>query len=121
MYDWGIDLKNLTLTWSGGCIIRSRLLALIRAENSDNLDQLFKIETFMKALIKSQKTLTQTMSSLTLSNRAYPCLHSSVDYLKYMMTQTSSANLIQAQRDYFGAHTYKRADDPEGPAHHTLW
>ena len=93
------------------------LKADIKKCNNDILTIPF-IADFIQTNIKNIK---KTISLLAMSELPYPTLTTSLDYFKYLTTANSNANLIQAQRDYFGAHTYQRADDPTGKYYHTNW
>lgn len=118
---WQIDLDSLLQTWSGGCIIRSELLDTFRRGLADGQADLLA-QPYVQDFIKQQLPgIQSTLGKLALSPQPYPCLSASLDYFKSLSAAQSSANLIQAQRDYFGAHTYQRADDPSGKAHHTQW
>jgi 6-phosphogluconate dehydrogenase len=119
-HQWGVDLKGLLRVWSGGCIIRSTLLEQVRkalAGQSPWLDA-----PALSRFIRTHWPPTQrAAAALVLSDQSYPVIQAGVDYFKYLTTARSTAYLLQAQRDYFGAHTYQRLDDPEGKAHHTEW
>lgn len=119
-YEWNINLKKLAQTWSGGCIIRSTLLKYIR-EGLDHTDDVLLIPKFLEMINNPKNVLLDAQQLLCRSNQSFPCINSVIDYFKYMVNPQSNANLIQAQRDYFGAHTYKRVDDISGKSHHTNW
>jgi 6-phosphogluconate dehydrogenase len=120
-FEWQINTEALLRIWSGGCIIRSSLLSILRNEwlkcHADILEH-----TYTRNLINSRIIeIKETISKMSLSVRAYPVTSSCLDYFKGLISSRSNANMIQAQRDYFGAHTYKRTDDPSGKAYHTNW
>jgi 6-phosphogluconate dehydrogenase len=120
-YQWGIDLSALFKTWSGGCIIRSKLLQRFRHDIQGSDNDLLLIPFVAEFIKENMQLVRKTMSILTLSNQPYPTLHNNMEYLKYLTQSASNANLIQAQRDYFGAHTYRRIDDESGTSFHTQW
>lgn len=119
-YQWGVNLKTLLRVWSGGCIIRSTLLEQMRKATSTQPHWLCEPGLF-KVVRACWPPAQQAAAALALSPQPYPVIQASVDYFKYLTTARSTAYLLQAQRDYFGAHTYQRLDDPEGLAHHTDW
>lgn len=119
-YSWNINLKKLAQTWSGGCIIRSTLLRYVR-EGLDQSKDILLIPKFSEMINDRKNVLLDAQQLLSRSNQSYSCINSAIDYFKYMINPQSNANLIQAQRDYFGAHTYKRIDDISGKSHHTIW
>ena len=118
---WAIDLAALFRTWSGGCIIRSKLLQRLR-QDINSCDNDLLLIPFVATFIESNlKNIKKTMSLFALSDQPYPTLNSNLDYLKYLTQASSNANLLQAQRDYFGAHTYQRIDDESRASFHTIW
>ncbi len=120
-FGWNIDTGALLKIWSGGCIIRSALLSILR-EGWEECGSDIMQHPFTQQLINAHlDSIKKTMSAMTGSDRAYPVCTSCLEYFKMLITPRSSAYLIQAQRDYFGAHTYKRTDDPSGISHHTKW
>ena len=77
--------------------------------------------SLQETVIQCSDDLTLVSAQAIISRHSIPCLSSACNYLAAYTNQQSTANMIQAQRDYFGAHTYKRVDDPDGPSHHTDW
>ncbi len=119
-YDWQIDIDGLLRTWSGGCIIRSTLLQKLRTGYKK--DQHLLQSAWMVEYINTHwKDIKKAASQLALSNLPYATVHAAIAYFKYITIGKSNANMIQAQRDYFGAHTYQRVDDPESNGFHTQW
>ena len=119
-YHWSLNLSEIARIWTNGCIIRSELMKdfIIFLKESSN--------PFFNASIKEQllahyPNTKQLVADCIIKGIAIPCLSESVNYFNGLKTANSSANLIQAQRDYFGAHTYQRVDDPSGKPHHTDW
>ena len=117
-YGWKLDLSETARIWTSGCIIRSKMmesLSIILKENSNILsNQIKMINDFKPGLI-------QTVSKALTMELAVPCLSSALNYLLAYTSSESPANLIQAQRDFFGAHTYRKVDDPFGKSYHTEW
>lgn len=118
VYNWNIDLSQVCQIWTNGCIIRSVLM--------ENLVSIFKediglLENYKDEVSTGITSLQSLISAMSMTDQALPCLSSSLQYFMYYKTAVSDANMIQAQRDYFGAHTYQRVDDPSGKKHHTLW
>lgn len=120
-YNWKISLVNLSIIWSNGCIIRSELLKGIRQGFESGSPDVLSSPFMHKFLVDQFENANNAMMQINAGNLAYPCLNSAMDYFKCLTTKESNANLIQAQRDYFGAHTYQLKTDPEGKAVHFLW
>jgi 6-phosphogluconate dehydrogenase len=107
--------------WSGGCIIRSTLLSILKNGWKDHQSDILQ-HAYARQLIQINfSKIKETISTLALSSQAYPVISSSLEYFKYLTSARSSAYIIQAQRDYFGAHTYKKINDPSGASYHTKW
>ena len=118
IYGWNIDTAALFRIWSGGCIIRSRLLDILRKSTVGDV----LIHPYVVDLInRNYEQIKSTISEMLMSNRGYPVLSSCLEYFKLMSSARNATYLIQAQRDYFGAHTYHRIDDPDGNSFHTHW
>lgn len=118
--EWNIDLSEIARIWTGGCIIKSdfmkELVEFLKADTNLLMNDSL-IET-----IKSTHISIQSVAAECIKNEVHaPCLIESVNYFHGQKTAKSSANLIQAQRDYFGAHTYQRIDESSGKFHHTEW
>ena len=120
-FGWQINTDALLRIWSGGCIIRSALLAILRKEWLNCHEDIMEHPYARNLINNNLGEIKDTVSKWSLSARAYPVTTSCLDYFKGMILPRSNAYLIQAQRDYFGAHTYKRTDDPSGVPHHTKW
>lgn len=119
-YGWNLNLPELARIWTNGCIIRSRFmeyLVLILQQT----DRVLFDERTQKAVSDSRPYLDQFVIESFKAGLDSPCFTAAANFMNGYTTITSNANIIQAQRDYFGAHTYKRTDDPEGPSHHTDW
>ncbi|HAD11911.1 MAG TPA: phosphogluconate dehydrogenase (NADP(+)-dependent, decarboxylating), partial [Saprospirales bacterium] len=119
-HDWQVNLSELARIWTNGCIIRSELMQQAREYLSGRSDLL--LHTGLRdTIVALWPSLQRTVSALSYSSRAYPCLMSALAALNGSTTAHSAAHLIQAQRDYFGAHLYERLDDPSGKKYHTQW
>ncbi|MEM9822836.1 MAG: NADP-dependent phosphogluconate dehydrogenase [Bacteroidota bacterium] len=119
-FHWDIDLSALARIWTNGCIIRSTLMQeLIQLFQSDR--RILQMESIMEVANLSRQDLADTVGHGAITGIAIPCFSSALQYFNTYIQGQSTANIIQAQRDYFGAHTYRRVDDPNGPAHHTIW
>ena len=122
-YGWKLNYGGIALMWRGGCIIRSTFLGKIKEAFDRNpeitnllLDPYFK--NMMDTLIPSWR---RVVSASALSGISIPAFSSALSYFDGYTTETLPANLIQAQRDFFGAHTYERIDAERGRFFHTNW
>lgn len=118
-HDWNIDLNNLITVWTAGCIIRSSLLIdiLKGLDEGDFIQSPHFVNYFKENLVPANKAY-KNLSENFLPN---PAIAASMEYFKSLVQANGNANLIQAQRDYFGAHTYKLKTDPDGPSQHHFW
>ena len=118
---WDVDLSLCARMWRGGCIIRAQLLNKISAalERDPNLVNLLVDPTFASEITERQLAWRRVVSLGAASGIATPALSASLGYFDQYRRDRLPANLIQAQRDFFGAHTYERTDR-EG-TFHTLW
>jgi len=121
--DWGLDFGAVALMWRGGCIIRSRFLGNIRDafEKNPGLSNLLMDEFFEAAVRKAQGAWRRVASVATQLGIPMPAIGSALAYYDGYRSGRLPANLLQAQRDYFGAHTYERIDKPRGEFFHTNW
>lgn len=119
VYNWSFDYKEIASIFREGCIIRSKLLYAImdEFEKDNNLNNLIVGEYFSKILNKTTPGLRKVIKVAVSKGIAIPALMESLAYFDGYRTEKSAANLIQGQRDYFGAHTYERIDC-EGVFHH---
>ncbi len=118
--DWSLNLSELARIWTNGCIIRSELMETLVPILKNNSDIL--MADALQQVVAEQGTSLKEIITLGMEAQLpLPCFSAAATYLLTFAQAQSSANIIQAQRDYFGAHTYKRVDDPEGPSHHTIW
>jgi len=121
--DWGLDFGAVALMWRGGCIIRSRFLGNIRDafEKNPELSNLLMDEFFEAAVRTAQGAWRRVVSNATQLGIPMPAIGSALAYYDGYRSGRLPANLLQAQRDYFGAHTYERIDKPRGEFFHTNW
>jgi 6-phosphogluconate dehydrogenase len=119
-YKWYLNLSEIARIWTNGCIIRSNFMVeLISILKED--DNILKHESIINQLNSLKPSVNKVVAGCVLNELAIPCLSDSVNFFNAYTTANSSANIIQAQRDYFGAHTYQRIDDDSGKFHHTNW
>lgn len=122
-YGWGIDNAALTRIWRGGCIIRSALLDHIALafDSAPDLGNLLLDRRFAGMVERTQDGWRSVVSLAALSGVPVPAFSSALAYYDSYRCGSLPANLLQAQRDYFGAHTYRRTDRPESESIHTEW
>ena len=122
-YGWSLDFGNIALMWRGGCIIRSAFLGRIKDAFSKDphLENLLLAPYFREEVRAALPAWRKVVSVAALSGLPIPALSSALAFYDGYRRARGSANLIQAQRDYFGAHTYERTDRPRGEAFHTNW
>ena len=120
---WALDLGGIAGIWRGGCIIRARFLNRItEAYRADpELAHLMLAPFFVDVLNRSQQAWRSVVALAVMHGIAVPAFSASLAYYDSMRTARSPANLLQAQRDFFGAHTYERVDKPAGQWFHTDW
>merc|ERR1711959_345533 len=118
---WDIPMGELARIWKGGCIIRAAFLDEIKKAYNTNPDikNLLVDETFAKALVSRQSAWRKVVSMAVQAGVSVPGMSNSIAYFDTYRRHSLPANLVQAQRDYFGSHTYQRIDK-EG-WFHTLW
>jgi len=121
-YEYGLDLETVARIWRGGCIIRAGVLEPIRTAflRRPNLANLLMDEHFTQEVNARQKSLRTVVATAAELGVPAPGFSASLAYLDAYRSAWLPANLIQAQRDYFGAHTYERKDMP-GKFLHTVW
>jgi 6-phosphogluconate dehydrogenase len=122
-YNWNLNYSGIAKIWRGGCIIRSAFLNNIKEAYEKNpelsnliMDDFFKNQ--MKDLLDSWRKVVGTA---VINGIPTPAMSSALSYFDSYTTASLPANLLQAQRDYFGAHTYERVDQPKGKFFHTNW
>ena len=119
-YTWDINLSEIARIWTNGCIIKSTLMQKL-VDVFKNVTNILIDSHFSEAITQYKPSINKVVSQCILNDISVPCLGESIQFFNAISTANSSANLIQAQRDYFGAHTYKRIDDNEIKSHHTSW
>ena len=122
-YGWGLNYGGIALMWRGGCIIRSVFLGKIKdAFGSDpKLNNLLLDPFFADAVEKAQDSWRSVVVAAVNMGVPMPAISSALAYYDGYRAERLPANLLQAQRDYFGAHTYERLDKPRGEFFHTNW
>jgi 6-phosphogluconate dehydrogenase len=122
-YKWGINLSECARIWRGGCIIRAQLLERIRKafDRNKDLPNLLMDDDFANWMMDSHQSLRQVVAEAVKLGIPVPALSSSLAYFDAYRSESLPQNLTQAQRDFFGAHTYERVDKPGAGFVHTEW
>lgn len=122
-YNWKLNYGGVALMWRGGCIIRSAFLGDIKKafDNNPQLTNLLLDPFFKQAIENSQIGWRKVVSTAAELGIPTPCISNALTFYDGYRTERLPANLLQAQRDYFGAHTYERIDKPRGEFFHTNW
>lgn len=122
-YKWKLNYGGIALMWRGGCIIRSRFLGKIKEafEKNPNLKNLLLDGFFRDEINKTQKGWRKVVSTAAEIGIPIPCFSTALSFYDGYRSPRLPANLLQAQRDFFGAHTYERIDQPRGQFFHTNW
>jgi 6-phosphogluconate dehydrogenase len=122
-YGWELDYGAIALMWRGGCIIRSAFLGRIREafDRDPELANLLLDAYFRAELEEAEPGWRRTVAAAVRSGVPVPAYSSALAFYDGYRSERLPANLIQAQRDYFGAHTYERVDRPRGQFFHTNW
>jgi len=122
-YKWDLDFGRIALLWRAGCIIRARFLEHIKNafEKNKELPNLLLDPYFKDVVTKNQDDWRAVVSRSIEVGVPVPAFSSALAYYDSYRAQHLPANLLQAQRDYFGAHTYERVDKPRGEFFHTEW
>ncbi|MEI7828302.1 MAG: decarboxylating NADP(+)-dependent phosphogluconate dehydrogenase [Prolixibacteraceae bacterium] len=122
-YKWNLNNGGIALMWRGGCIIRSVFLGKIKEafEKNPGLEHLLLDEYFNQTITKAQEGWRRVVATAFTQGIPIPCLATALTYFDGFRSERLPANLLQAQRDYFGAHTYERLDKPRGEFFHTNW
>ena len=122
-YGWGLNYGEIALLWRGGCIIRSAFLEKITEafDRDPELNNLILGPFFKEKIDAAQESWRRVISTAIVSGISIPALTSALCYYDGLRSERLPANLLQAQRDYFGAHTYERVDKPRGDFFHTDW
>lgn len=122
-YGWNLNYGGIALMWRGGCIIRSVFLGKIKEafDANPNLTNLLLDPFFKDVVEKAQAGWRNVVATSVLNGIPTPAFATALNYFDGYRSERLPANLLQAQRDYFGAHTYERIDKPRGEFFHTNW
>ena len=122
-YKWNLNYGGIALMWRGGCIIRSAFLGKIKEafENNGELENLLLDPFFADAVGSAQNSWRRVVTTAVGMGIPMPATSSALAFFDGYRAERLPANLLQAQRDYFGAHTYERVDKPRGEFFHTNW
>jgi 6-phosphogluconate dehydrogenase len=122
-YSWNLNYAGIAAMWRGGCIIRSRFLGdITKAYQADpSLANLLLDPFFTSAVTENQPAWRNVVAGAVRAGIPLPAMSSALAFYDAYRSQKLPANLLQAQRDYFGAHTYERIDKPRGEFFHTNW
>jgi len=122
-FNWDLNYGSIALLWRGGCIIRSAFLDKIKEafDQNPSLDNLLIDPYFKDKIMETQAGWRRVIASSVSNGIPIPALASALTYFDGYRSERLPANLLQAQRDYFGAHTYERIDRQRGEFFHTNW
>ena len=119
-YNWNLNLSEISRIWTNGCIIRSRFMVACISYFKDH-SELLKHKTILNVLNENEELISKTIQDGMANRVPLDSFWSAYNYWVSMTTAVLPANLIQAQRDYFGSHTYQRNDSDIGAFFHTNW
>jgi 6-phosphogluconate dehydrogenase len=122
-YNWNLNFGNIALLWRGGCIIRARFLGQIKAafDADPGLANLLLAPYFQEVVAQAQAAWRRVVKTAVDLGLPLPAISTALNYYDAYRCARLPANLLQAQRDYFGAHTYERTDKHRGQFFHTNW
>jgi 6-phosphogluconate dehydrogenase len=122
-FNWDLNYGDIALMWRGGCIIRSVFLGKIKDafDKKPDLENLLLAPYFQEKVDQAQQSWRKVVSVAAMNGVPVPAFSSALAYFDGYRHERLPANLLQAQRDYFGAHTYERLDKPRGEFFHTNW
>ena len=122
-YGWNLNYGGIALMWRGGCIIRSAFLGKIKEafDANQKLTNLMLDPFFKKAIKGAQRSWRNVVAIAAKKGIPVPAFSTALAFYDSYRSERLPANLLQAQRDYFGAHTYERLDQPRGQFFHTNW
>ena len=122
-FGWKLNYGGIALMWRGGCIIRSVFLGKIKEafDHEPNLSNLLLDPFFKEKISDAQQSLRNVIAEAIKNGIPTPALSSALAYYDGYRSENLPANLLQAQRDFFGAHQYERVDKPRGEYFHTNW
>ncbi len=122
-YGWELNYGEIAMIWRGGCIIRSAFLNKIYEayKNNPELQNLVMDDYFSSILMENSQSWRRVIAAAVTQGIPVPAMSAALSWFDSYRSEWLPANLLQAQRDYFGAHTYERIDEPEGQFFHTNW
>jgi 6-phosphogluconate dehydrogenase len=122
-YKWDLNYGSIAMVWRAGCIIRSAFLGKIKAayQEQPNLRNLLLADYFKGVIERCQGSWRKVVAQACISGVPIPAFTTALAFYDGYRSERLPANLLQAQRDYFGAHTYERLDQPRGKFFHTNW
>jgi len=122
-YHWKLNNGGIALMWRGGCIIRSKFLANIKEafDKNPDLKNLLLNQFFIDEIKRSQNGWRKAVAKAAELGVWIPCMSTALAFYDGYRTSRLPANLLQAQRDYFGAHTYELLNGKRGEYFHTNW
>jgi 6-phosphogluconate dehydrogenase len=122
-HNWDLKFGDIALMWREGCIIRAQFLGRIKEafDKNPDLQNLLLDDYFKKVIEENQSAWREVVATAVTNGIPVPAFSSALAYYDGYRSAVLPANLLQAQRDYFGAHTYERVDKPRGEFFHTNW
>jgi 6-phosphogluconate dehydrogenase len=122
-HNWDLKFGDIALMWREGCIIRAQFLGRIKEafDKNPDLQNLLLDDYFKKVIEGNQAAWREVVATAVTNGIPVPAFSSALAYYDGYRSAVLPANLLQAQRDYFGAHTYERVDKPRGEFFHTNW
>jgi 6-phosphogluconate dehydrogenase len=122
-FKWKLNYGGIALMWRGGCIIRSKFLGKIKEafDKDPSLSNLLLNDYFKEKIATTQQGWREVVAAAVINGIPIPGISSALAYYDGLRSERLPANLLQAQRDFFGAHTYERIDKPRGQFFHTNW
>jgi 6-phosphogluconate dehydrogenase len=122
-YHWKLNFGEIAMIWRGGCIIRAGFLQKIKEafDRNPNLSNLLLDPFFKAKILKAQPNWRKVVSLAAQAGVPCPQFMSALSYYDSYRSASLPANLIQGQRDFFGAHTFERTDQPRGNFYHVDW
>ena len=122
-HNWDLKFGDIALMWREGCIIRAQFLGRIKEafDKNPDLQNLLLDDYFKKVIEENQSAWREVVATAVTNGIPVPAFSSALAYYDGYRSPVLPANLLQAQRDYFGAHTYERVDKPRGEFFHTNW
>ncbi len=119
-YQWNLNLSEICRVWTSGCIIKSAKIVQY-VEKFKTISCLLEDSEIVENLSKQESSLQKILNYALLHRKQVPCFYESYNYWLAMTTKQSTANLIQAQRDFFGAHTFQRVSSSDSKSFHFNW